>query len=79
MAGDRHVKKPQPWLGYAVNFSWPIGFVVIVVGMFLNGNGPLIVVGFLLMAPGMIAPHDASWRKYWDRHDERVRQWEAEQ
>ncbi len=73
------MKKPQPWVGYAVTFSWPIGFVLIVLGLFLKMNVPLIVIGFLLMAPGMMAPHDPNWRKYWDRYDERVRQWEAEQ
>ena len=53
--------------------------MLIVVGLFLNANVWLIGVGFVLMMPGMMAPQDPNWRKYWERYDERVRQWEAEQ
>ena len=73
------MKKPQPWLGYTVTFTWPIGFVLIVVGLFVNVNVWLIGIGVVLMLPGMMAPQDPSWGEYWERHDERVRQWEAEQ
>ncbi len=78
------MKKPQPWLGYAVNLAWPIGFLLIVAGLFTNNALPrastvLLVAGFLLMAPAMVLPQGEGWRKYWNDHDERRRQWEAEQ